>query len=117
MSKITAIASAAIARRAYWVDEIVRISGRFGDDPSRVEAELDLEINRDGVTALIDHLVLCGSIPEHYPHDSSEEKLYSKYTDTILAAVFRYIGLTSFVIGERADAADVEAVGPDYSLV
>jgi HindIII restriction endonuclease len=117
MSKITAISSTAIARRAYWVDEIVKISGKFGEDTSRIEAELDSEIKRDGVAALIDHLVLCGSIPEHYPHDSSEEKLYSKYTDALLAAAFRYIGLTSLVIGERADAADVEAVGPDYSLV
>jgi len=117
MSKITAISSTALSRRAYWIDEIVKISGRFGEDISRIEAELDSEIKRDGVTALIDHLVLCGSIPEHYRHDSSEEKLYSKYTDAVLAAVFRYIGLTSLVIGERADAADVEAVGKDYSLV
>ena len=111
------ISKAAIARRAYWIEEIVKISGRFGEDISRIEAELAAEIKRDGVAALIDHLALCGSIPEHYRHDSSEEKLYSKYTDALLATVFRYVGLTSIVIVERADAADVEAVGPDYSLV
>lgn len=60
---------------------------------------------------------LCGAIPERYGHDSSEEKLYSKYTDALLAASLRYIGLTSLVLKERADAADVEAVGPDYALV
>ena len=107
----------AINRRAYWIDEIVKISGHFGSDSSRVETELISEINTDGTGAVIDHLRLCGSIPEHYRHDSSEEKLYSKYTDALLSSVFRRIGLTSVVLSERADAADVEAVGRDFSLV
>ena len=70
-----------------------------------------------GTVALLDHLHLCGSIPEQYGHDTSEEKLYSKYTDALLAAAFRHIGLTSLVLTERADAADVEAVAKSYSLV
>ena len=111
------LSETAIKRRAYWIDEIVQISGRFGDDTSRIEEELNTEIGREGVIALTDHLRLCGSIPEHYGHDSSEEKLYSKYTDALLAAAYRYIGLTSAVLGERADAADVEAVGKNYTLV
>ena len=86
MQKLEALSDGAIARRAYWIDEIVKISGHFGEDTSRIEAELKSEIQRDGVTALIDHLRLCGSIPEHYGHDTSEEKLYSKYTDALLAS-------------------------------
>src|SRR6267154_2997957 len=117
MQPLQVLSKDSLARRAYWVDEIVRISGHFGEDTSRVEAELASEVQRDGVTALIDHLRLCGSIPEQYGHDTSEEKLYSKYTDALLAAAYRYIGLTSVVLDERADAADVEAVGAGYSLV
>jgi type II restriction enzyme len=75
------------------------------------------EIQREGPAALLDHLHLCGAIPEEYGHDTSEEKLYSKYTDALLSATFRQIGLTSIVLTERADAADVEAVGPNYALV
>ncbi len=111
------IGTSAVPRRAYWIDEIVKLSGHFGSDSSRIESELRDEIQRDGRNAVLDHLRLCGSIPEHYGHDSSEEKLYSKYTDALLAAVFQHIGLTSLVLSERADAADVEAVGKDYSLV
>lgn len=111
------IPATAIKRRAYWIDEIVKLSGHFGADSSRVDTELRAEIRKDGTAALVDHLRLCGSIPEHYGHDSSEEKLYSKYTDALLAAAFRHIGLTSLVLGERADAADVEAVANNYSLV
>ncbi|MGH2638955.1 MAG: HindIII family type II restriction endonuclease, partial [Rhabdochlamydiaceae bacterium] len=117
MLKLEVISRAAIRRRAYWTDEIVKIGGRFGEDSARVAEELTAEIKRDGVAALLDHLRLCGSIPEHYGHDSSEEKLYSKYTDALLAAAYRYIGLTSVVVEERADSADVEAVGKDFGLV
>lgn len=117
MAKLEVVSPKCIERRAYWVDEIVKISGRFGEDTSRIVAELTAEVEREGVVALIDHLRLCGSIPERYGQDSSEEKLYSKYTDALLAAAYTHIGLASIVIDERADAADVEAVGEDYDLV
>jgi hypothetical protein len=107
----------AVQRRQFWVGEIAKISGKFGDDSAKVERELVAELKRDGVSALLDHLHLCGSIPEHYGHDSSEEKLYSKYTDALLASTFSHIGLTSLVLAERADSADVEAVAENYSLV
>jgi HindIII restriction endonuclease len=104
-------------RRRYWIEEIAKISGKFGDDSSKIDRELTAEIKRDGTVALLDHLHLCGSIPENYMRDSTEEKLYSKYTDVLLAAAFAHIGLTSLVLAERGDAADVEAVAPGYSLV
>lgn len=66
---------------------------------------------------LLDHLRLCGTIPEHYAYDSTEEKLYAKYTDVLLATALGNIGLESRVITERSDAADVEAIGPKYGLV
>jgi hypothetical protein len=113
----TRISSAAIERRRYWVSEIVKISGAFDDDSSRVEHELAKEIETVGVAALLDHLRLCGAIPESYGHDTSEEKLYSKYTDALLAFAFRSLGLRALVLTERADAADVEVVAQQYSFV
>jgi type II restriction enzyme len=106
----------AILRRRHWIDELAQISGRFGEDTARVERELSAEIEQE-TTALLDHLYLCGAIPEEYGRDTSAEKLYSKYTDTLLSAAFCQIGLTSIVLTERADAADVEVVGPNYSFV
>lgn len=117
MPQQKALSATASKRRAYWINEIVKISGHFGQDSSRAEAELKSEIKRDGSPALLDHLHLCGAIPENYGHDSSEEKLYSKYTDALLSAALNHIGLTAIVLTERADAADVEAVGKNYSLV
>lgn len=104
-------------RRKYWVSELAKLSGSFGDDSTKMLAELSAEINKDGTDALLDHLRLCGAMPEHYGHDSSEEKLYSKYTDAIISESLTAIGLNSAVITARADAADVQARGGGYSLV
>lgn len=111
------VTNGTIERRRYWIDEIVQLSGSFGADATRAEQELNTEYARDGEQCLLDHLRLCGTIPETYGHDSSEEKLYSKYTDALLAAAFRHMGLQSTVLTERADAADVDCVAEAYSFV
>ncbi len=104
-------------RRKYWVSELAKLSGSFGDDSTKMIAELQAEIARDGTEGLLDHLRLCGAMPEQYGHDSSEEKLYSKYTDAVISESLTAIGLTSAVLTARADVADVQARGAGYSLV
>ncbi len=71
-------------KRNYWIDEISHLSGNFGEDAKKVEQEVSEEIQSNGVEALLGHLRLCGVIPEKYGHDTTEEKLYSKYTDIII---------------------------------
>lgn len=115
MSKI--ISEKAIKRRDYWVEEIRKLSGHFGNDTDKLEKQLEAEIKKNSTFSLIDHLRLCGNIPESYGHDTSEEKLYSKYTDCLLSLAYTSLGLKSLVLKERADAADVEAFAKDYSFV
>lgn len=115
MAKI--ISNTATMRRSYWIDEIRKLSGNFKDDFSRLQKELHVEISKHGIPVLIDHLRLCGDIPESYPHDSSEEKLYSKYTDALLALSYEMLGMRSLVLAERADAADVEVFAKTFSFV
>ena len=104
-------------RRSYWIEEISRPSGDFGLDSNRIERHISEEVNQGGVALLLGHLRLCGAIPEGYGHDSTEEKLYSKYTDIVIHEAFTAIGLTSLVLKERADVADVECVCDDYGFV
>ena len=103
--------------RSYWVERIGRLTGDFRVDSDRVEQEISDEVNQHGVNPLLGHLRLCGAIPEVYGHDSSEEKLYSKYTDIVIHEAFMAVGLTSLVLKERADVADVECVCDEYSFV
>lgn len=106
-----------IDNRCYWVGEIENLSGNFGNDFERLQQELSDEVASQGMTSLLAHVRLCGAIPEQYPHDSSAEKLYSKYTDALLAEAFNFIGIKSLVLTERADVADVECVVEDFSFV
>lgn len=111
------ISAKAIQKREYWIEEIRKISGNFADDSERLEKELSYEIQNEGLETLLNHLRLSGDIPESYGHDTSEEKQYSKYTDALLSESYKALGLKSFVLKERADAADVEVVAKDYSFV
>jgi type II restriction enzyme len=60
-----------------------------------------------------------GAIPEDIGHDSTEEKLYAKTSDIVLAKCFQELGLKSSVNKERLNCADVAARSQfhNYSLV
>ena len=103
-------------RRFYWLQELKNLSGSFETDSTKVITELQKEI-RQNRKALLDHLRFCGAIPENYGRNSSEEKLYSKYTDAVISEAFSAIGLSSTVLGIRPDSPDVQARSASYSLV
>lgn len=117
MSDIKIISTTAINKREYWISEIEKLSGQFSDDTDKLSKELSAEIKSEGISTLLDHLRLCGDIPEQYNHDSSEEKLYSKYTDSLLSETYKAFGMKSLVMTERADAADVEVFANGFSFV
>lgn len=83
------------------------------------DASIMLEncVNRD--TTFVETLKQIGTIPEFLAHDSTEEKLFSKASDAVLARAFREIGLKATVLKERGDSADVLAESPihGYTLV
>lgn len=114
--KEPALPASVIALRQLWLTQIEAWSAQPAKAAARLEDELAAAVKAQPET-LLWHLRLCGVIPEHYGYDSSAEKLYSKYTDVLLALSFRRLGLQSVVLRERADAADVEAVIDGYSVV
>lgn len=111
------ITEEAIAARNIWVDKIHQLTGVFSHNSGLIEQELAIELQNNDLNCLLNHLRLCGNIPESYGHDTSEEKQYSKYTDAILCFAYKSIGLQSIIISERADVADVEGFGKDFSFV
>lgn len=107
----------AITRRINWINEINGTTGNFIEDFTRIENLLKKEIKANAEEVLLEHIRLCGDIPELYGHDTSEEKLYSKYSDALLAQAFSYMGFDAIVYTERGDSADVEAKDSNYSFV
>lgn len=66
---------------------------------------------------IIEHLDYAGVIPECFDHDSTEEKLFAKYCDYLLAKSWTLLGIKSEAILERTDAADVLGKLGGYKIV
>ncbi|MCM1468453.1 MAG: HindIII family type II restriction endonuclease [Alistipes sp.] len=91
--------------------------------------ENDFKKAAENLRSIIDEMELAdfkfvvkhiGTIPETIEHDSTEEKLYSKASDIVLARCFRELGMAARALDERGDSADIIAeskAGYNYSLV
>ncbi|MDR1924125.1 MAG: HindIII family type II restriction endonuclease [Planctomycetaceae bacterium] len=88
-------------------DEIRKESqkGDFGASSNLIQNSI-LSLNKQELIPLITEI---GVIPEDIRHDSSEEKLFSKVSDILLAKCFQELGLKSTVNKERSSCADVVA--------
>ena len=87
----------------------------FQDASDRLEEKI-FSLSKEEFIPLVTEI---GTIPETIDHDSTEEKLYSKVSDIVLAKCFQELGLKATVLRERANSADVEARSKyhEYSLV
>ncbi len=83
------------------------------------EASLKIAEYVNSCENFIDLLKQIGTIPESIEFDSTQEKLFSKASDAVLARAFRKLGLKSTILKERGNAADVQAesIYHNYSLV
>ena len=62
-------------------------------------------------------LLICGIIPEAFAHDSSQEKLWAKYCDLLLAQALKSLRIDAEVLRARGDSADVFGKTNEYTLV
>src|SRR5438045_3823697 len=66
---------------------------------------------------IVSELIQVGIMPEVFEHDSSEEKLWSKFSDVILCKSLELLDLQSQVLRTRGNSADVYSRGNGYTLV
>lgn len=101
------------------IDAVIDRLARKGLLFDRAAIELDKIIQGADDDEFFSLLVRAGCIPERYSHDSTEEKLYAKAMDSIVAESLRRIGYEAEVSQERSNSADVVAEGgsPAHSLV
>src|SRR5207248_6019705 len=92
-----------------FVNELAKTSNAFD--------ELEKRIVKFTRKQLVEALLECGAIPEAFEHDSSQEKLWAKYCDILLALGLRELELNASVIRARGNSADVLATASEYTLV
>lgn len=78
---------------------------------------LEKSLNKLTKKQLSDNIVNCGVMPEVFEHDSSEEKMWAKYSDILLSKFFQFVGYQSEVLGARGNSADVFAKNDGFSIV
>lgn len=79
--------------------------------------ELESEIKTFSLEDIKFALWGCGVIPESFDPSSSEEKLWAKYCDILLALSLTHLDIPSKVIRTRGDSADVLGEANQYSIV
>jgi len=98
--------------RKQLIDMVFRVSGNR-DAFEMLEGALQGMNKTETEQALIE----CGVLPEVFDHDSSEEKLWAKYSDILLARSFSFLGIKAEVMRTRGDSADVFGKTESYSIV
>jgi type II restriction enzyme len=66
---------------------------------------------------LSENIVECGILPEVFRHDSSEEKLWAKYSDILLSHSLKRLGIPAEVLRARGNSADVFGRAETYTIV
>jgi len=94
------------------IDDIFRFSDK-GNSFELIERKYQ-SVSKE---TLVKELVQVGIMPEVFEHDSSEEKLWSKFSDIILSKTLNLLGLKSEVLRTRGNSADVYSRGKNYTLV
>ncbi len=94
------------------INLILEISGQ--QDAFDILEYTFAEISREALSV---SLLECGIIPERFDHDSSEEKLWAKYCDILLAHTWTHLAIPAEVLRARGDSADVFGRTSAYTVV
>lgn len=97
-------------------DHTIQFMGQISKTPNAFQL-LEENVQAMSREALSEELLHCGIIPESYSHDSSEEKLWAKYCDILLAKALSCLNIETTVLRTRGNSADVFGKAPDYTIV
>jgi hypothetical protein len=106
-----------IMKRSHVIGRVIELSGNSSLSFPEKANQLEAALSDCSVGDILEHLDYAGVIPECFEHDSTEEKLYAKYCDALLARALTELGLRAEMIAERSGAADVRANADTYQLV
>lgn len=79
--------------------------------------QLEKHVSTLSKQQLSENLIQCGTLPEMFDHDSSEEKIWAKFSDIVLSKTLNHLGIQTEVLGARGNSADVFGKTKDYTIV
>lgn len=115
--RFSAFSERDLQRRLHWVAEVGRRGRNYLAGFRHLESELVKEVENFGIEALLQHIRLCGVVPECFPRGSGEERLYGKYSDAVIHEAFKALGLDSRTQNRPGDAPGVECACDQFSFV
>ena len=89
----------------------------YGGDERNSFELIEQKYNGISKETILKELIQVGIMPEVFSHDSSEEKLWSKFSDILLAKSLDCLGLRSEVLRTRGNSADVYSKTKKYTIV
>ncbi len=78
---------------------------------------LEKYLNNITQQKLGENIIECGILPEMFSQNGSEEKIWAKFSDIILAHALSFLGISTTVLGARGNSADVFGTAKDYTIV
>lgn len=88
----------------------------IADKPNAFDV-LETEVNKYSKEDLLNTIIQVGILPECFGQYTSEEKIWSKYSDILLAQCLNQVGIEAKVLGTRGNSADVIGQSDSYSIV
>jgi hypothetical protein len=97
-------------------NEFIKLIFEVSKKPNAFDI-IEKELANVSKQELSEFIIECGVLPEMFQHDSSEEKLWAKYSDIVLAKCLTHLGINSTVLRTRGNSADVYGKDPTYTIV
>lgn len=96
--------------------EIIELIFKIAKEKDAFE-QIENYLSKISQQKLGENIIECGILPEMFSHDSSEEKIWAKFSDVILAHSLNFLGIETIVLGARGNSADVFGKTENYSIV
>lgn len=96
--------------------EIIELIFRVAKEKNAFDT-LEKYLSNISQKKLGENIIECGIMPEMFSQNGSEEKIWAKFSDIILARALSFLGISTVVLGARGNSADVFGTAKDYTIV
>ncbi len=96
--------------------EIVELIFKVAKEKNAFDT-LEKYLSKISQPKLGENIIECGILPEMFSQNGSEEKIWAKFSDIILAHALSFLDIKTVVLGARGNSADVFGTASNYTIV